>query len=188
MFSKIIFCVKIIVVVMLMKEIKLKNCPNCKERIGIHDVECPYCKYIDDPKYKKYNNKLKNKKRKNNKNNKNEIYKVLLLIPIITYLIYLIINVDYLFVVIFLIALNILCMFLKRMFCLYLIILESLVLVLNLIVNIYDISSSAGVISQIIIFILGLLFIVFPKYLYIVKSKKMINKSKKNKKRIDIKQ
>lgn len=155
-----------------MKEIKLKNCPNCKERIGIHDVECPYCKYIDDPKYKKYNSKLKNKKRKNNKSNKKEIYKSLLLIPIITYLIYLIINVDYLFVVIFLIALNILCMFLKRMFCLYLIILESLVLILNLIVNVYDISSSAGVISQIIIFVLGLLFIVLPKYLYIVKSKK----------------
>lgn len=164
---------------MLVKEIKLKNCPNCKERIGIHDVECPYCKYIDDPKYKKYNSKLKNKKRKKNNKSKSDIYKVLLLIPIISYLIFLMFNVDLLFVVIFLIVLNILCMFLKRIFCLYLIILEVLVLILNLIVNVYDISSSEGVINQIIIFVLGLLFIVFPKYLYILKSKKKVNKNKK---------
>ena len=45
------------------EEIELKNCPNCKERIGKHDIECPFCKYIDDPKYKKHNEKLKKSNR-----------------------------------------------------------------------------------------------------------------------------
>lgn len=40
---------------------KLKNCPNCQQRISINDIECPYCKYIDDKKYQKENNKLKQK-------------------------------------------------------------------------------------------------------------------------------
>lgn len=164
-----------------MREVKLKNCPNCNKRIGFHDVECPFCKYIDDPKYKKHNDKLmKNNtsKRKNKKDKKKNIYKLLLLIPIISYLIFLMVNVDYLFVVIFLLLLNILCMFFKRIFCLYLIILESLVVILNLVINIYDISSKSVLINQIIIFVLGLLFIVFPKYLYILKSKKKKIKKK----------
>jgi len=163
-----------------MKNVELKNCPNCKKRIGIYDVECPFCNYIDDPKYKKYNEKLMKKNNIKRKNKKRDIYKLLLLIPMVSYLIFLMVNVDYLFVVIFLLLLNILCMFLKRIFCLYLIIIESLVVILNLIVNIYDISSKSVLINQIIIFVLGLLFIVFPKYLYILKSEKMISKSKKN--------
>lgn len=31
----------------------LKNCPNCQQRISINDIECPYCKYIDDKKISK---------------------------------------------------------------------------------------------------------------------------------------
>lgn len=60
-----------------MKSIELKNCPNCKERIGKHDIECPYCKYIDDPKYKKHNEKLLNKKKtiKKKSTNKNKTTK-----------------------------------------------------------------------------------------------------------------
>ena len=59
----------------------LKNCPNCKERIGIHDIECPYCKYIDDPKYKKQNEKILNnnktkKKKVSPKNNKTKSKKM----------------------------------------------------------------------------------------------------------------
>lgn len=42
---------------------ELKNCPFCGERISIHDIQCPYCKYIDDKKYKKENDKLKTKKK-----------------------------------------------------------------------------------------------------------------------------
>ena len=42
---------------------ELKNCPNCNERISVHDVQCPYCKYIDDKRYKKENDKLKKKKK-----------------------------------------------------------------------------------------------------------------------------
>ena len=68
-----------------MKEIELKNCPNCKKRIGIHDIECPFCKYIDDPKYKKHNSKL-NKKTNTKKNNKDDIYKIILIMPILMYL------------------------------------------------------------------------------------------------------
>lgn len=41
---------------------ELKNCPNCKERISVKDIQCPYCKYIDDKRYKKENDKLKKKK------------------------------------------------------------------------------------------------------------------------------
>ena len=49
--------------------IELKDCPNCKNRISIKDVQCPYCKYIDDPKYKKENDKMLkvNKKKKKKK-------------------------------------------------------------------------------------------------------------------------
>ena len=42
---------------------ELKNCPNCNERISIHDIQCPYCKYIDDKRYKKENDKLKKNKK-----------------------------------------------------------------------------------------------------------------------------
>lgn len=49
-----------------MEEVKLKNCPNCGERINKNDIQCPYCKYIDDKRYKKENDKLLN----NNKNKK----------------------------------------------------------------------------------------------------------------------
>lgn len=27
---------------------ELKDCPNCKKRISVSDIQCPYCKYIDN--------------------------------------------------------------------------------------------------------------------------------------------
>ena len=66
-----IVCDKIMIVVNCMNEIELKNCPNCNSRIGIHDIECPYCKYIDDIKYQKHNKKLAKKKGKKKKKQKN---------------------------------------------------------------------------------------------------------------------
>ena len=33
---------------------ELKDCPNCKKRISINDIECPYCKHIDDKRIIKY--------------------------------------------------------------------------------------------------------------------------------------
>ena len=51
---------------------ELKNCPNCNERISIHDIQCPYCKYIDDKRYKKENDKLK-KNKKNVKLNEKKL-------------------------------------------------------------------------------------------------------------------
>ncbi|MCI7241849.1 MAG: hypothetical protein MR550_04820 [Bacilli bacterium] len=55
---------------------ELKNCPNCNERISVHDVQCPYCKYIDDKRYKKENDKLK-KKKKDTKLNEKKLKKKL---------------------------------------------------------------------------------------------------------------
>ena len=97
-----------------MSKSELKNCPNCNERIGIHDVECPYCKYIDDPKYKKHNNKLIKNKIKSKRKKKNDIYKVILIIPIIAYLILLLFKIDYSIILFILMLLNILCMFIKK--------------------------------------------------------------------------
>lgn len=54
----------------------LKNCPNCKQRISENDIQCPYCKYIDDKRYKKENDKLK-KKQLEEKRSKKELKKKL---------------------------------------------------------------------------------------------------------------
>ena len=164
-----------------MKNIELKNCPNCNERIGIHDVECPYCKYIDDPRYKKYNKKIKNNKKKN-KDNKNDIYKIILLIPIVTYLIYLLIDVNKYMIIVPLILLNIMCLFVKKSLLFFDIILEIIVLLFNFINNIYHISfanSFDELKIEIVIFILGILFVIVPKFMYLVKSKKKRRKPRK---------
>lgn len=55
---------------------ELKSCPNCKKRISINDVQCPYCKYIDDKRYKKENDKLK-RKQLEEKRSKKELKKKL---------------------------------------------------------------------------------------------------------------
>ena len=164
-----------------MKNIELKNCPNCNERIGIHDVECPYCKYIDDPRYKKYNKKLQNNKKKN-KTNKNDIYKMILLIPIVTYLIYLLIDVDKYMIIIPLILLNVMCLFVKKSMLFFDIILEIIVLLFNFINNIYHISLNKSFNElklEIILLILGIIFIIVPKFMYLVKSKKKRRKPRK---------
>lgn len=158
-----------------MKKIELKNCPNCKERIGIHDVECPYCKYIDDPKYKNHNKKLKKKKT----NSKNNMYKILLLIPIIFYLVYLLFNVELKIIIISLILLNILCLLVKKKVIFGITIIESIFLVYNFFKNIIDIKYN-NVLINVVILILGLFFIISPKIIYILKTKRK-NKRKTNK-------
>ena len=160
--------------------IELKTCPNCKKRIGIQDTECPFCKYIDDPKYKKYNEKLK-KKKQTKKTKKNDIYKPILLIPTLAYLTYLIFDTSALFLIISLIILNILCLFTKKTFLLYISLIEMLVLIFNLITSIYEMllaNNFKELSIQITIFILGITFIIIPKFIYLAKTKK----KKQNKK------
>lgn len=53
-----------------MNLMELKNCPNCKMRISVNDIKCPYCEYIDDKRYKKENEKLKVRKMNENKYNR----------------------------------------------------------------------------------------------------------------------
>lgn len=159
-------------------EIELKNCPNCNERIGKQDVECPYCKYIDDPKYKKYNEKLKRSKinKKKVKNNKNNVYKILLLIPLMSYLGYLIINNFLSLVIISLILLNILCFVMKKIFALYVIIIEIIALLFNFCLNVYDMSlvnSFKGLTMELVTLLFGFVLVIVPKYIYLIKSKKV---------------
>lgn len=153
-----------------MKNIELKDCPNCHERIGIHDVECPYCKYIDDPKYKKHNEKLK----KNKKRKKNDIYKMILSIPILTYLIYLLLDIKLSYILIPLILLNFMCIFTKKTWILITMVIEVIILLFNFINRIYNIiqNNSGNLTIEIILFSLGTIFIFIPKIIYITKSKK----------------
>lgn len=156
-----------------MKDIELKNCPNCNNRIGIHDVECPYCKYIDDPKYKKHNKKVIENSIKSKSKKKTDIYKVMLLIPIVTYLVYLIFKVDRLVIILPLILLNIMCLFTKKDLVLGVTIIEIIVFIFNLVDNIKNIK------IEIIIFIFGIIFVIMPKVMYITNTKKKKRKSKK---------
>lgn len=165
-----------------MKNIELKNCPNCHERIGIQDIECPYCKYIDDPKYKKYNEKLAKNKR-NKKSNKNDVYKLLLFIPIISYLIYILINLNLAVIIIPLILLNIMCFFAKKVKIFAVMIIEIIVLSFNFINNIYQMFSSDSfekINIEILIFILGIILVIIPKLIYFFKTKKKKRKKRKN--------
>jgi len=159
-----------------MKEIELKNCPNCKQRIGKHDVECPYCKYIDDPKYKKYNSKLK-KKTNTKRNNKNDIYKIILIMPILMYLTSFMLDINK-YLVLSLLLLNILCLFIKKKYVLLAIIIEIISMSYNFITNI--ISSIDNVKNEIIILLLGLIFIIIPKIIYCFKTKKRKNKKRRS--------
>ena len=155
-----------------MKNIELKYCPNCKERIGIHDIECPYCKYIDDPKYKKHNNKLKERKK-----NKNEVYKLMLLIPIFTYLFYSLFRLDLIKILIPLVLVNLICFKCKKVWIFIILSLELVVLFINFISNLYKIiidNSHQNLLLQVFIFIFGILFIVIPKIMYLIKIKKKI--------------
>jgi len=156
-----------------MENIELKNCPNCKKRIGSHDVECPYCKYIDDPKYKKYNDKLKNNKKRKTKKNDNK-YKIILFIPIISYLIYFVLNVNSFMIILPLILLNIMCFFTKKDWSIGVIFIEIIALILNFINNIMN-----NLKLEIIILLLGIIFIIIPKIIYIIKSNKKKTKKKK---------
>lgn len=160
-----------------MKNIELKNCPNCHERIGMQDIECPYCKYIDDPKYKKYNQKLL-KSKKNNNSKKKDIYKLLLFIPVMAYLIYLLIKIDLFMIIIPLILLNIMCFFTKKSSIFWVIIVEIIALSFNFIYNISKISLTDSF-KEIIIFILGIILIIIPKFIYIFKTKKKKRKTRK---------
>lgn len=155
-----------------MRDIELKNCPNCHERIGKQDIECPYCKYIDDPKYKKYNANLK---KKNSKKNKNNIYKLLLLIPIVTYLIYLLFDFSLARVIIVLILLNIMCFFAKKTLVFGVMIIETIVLLIKFISRIFNMflnGAFKGFVIEIIILVIGIIFIIMPKLIYFFKSKK----------------
>jgi len=154
-----------------MKNMELKNCPNCKERIGIHDIECPYCKYIDDPKYKKHNKNLNKKKRKN----KNEIYKILFLMPIIFYLIYLLFNLEFKILLILLILLNIMCLWVKRKMIFVVITIEIMSMLYIFIKNIIELKTN-NILINLIILILGLFFVISPKIVYIIKTKKKIKR------------
>lgn len=158
-----------------MKNIELKNCPNCHERIGIHDIECPYCKYIDDSKYKKYNQKLL---KNNNKSKKNNINKLILFIPVITYIIYLLIKFNLSMIIIPLILLNIMCFFTKKSSVFWVIIVEIITLLFNFVYNILKISLTDSF-NEIIIFILGIGLIIIPKFIYIFKTKKNKQKTRK---------
>jgi len=166
-----------------MKKIELKNCPNCNERIGVQDIECPYCKYIDDPKYKKYNEKLKKNNLKNKtKKKKNNVYKQLLLIPILMYLGYLAFDLSMLKIIIPLILLNILCFFTKKTLVFGVMILEIIVLLFKFISSVHDMyltNSFKDIKVEIVIFILGILFVVMPKFMYILKSNKKRRKVRK---------
>lgn len=156
-----------------MKNVELKNCPNCKERIGQHDIECPYCKYIDDPKYKKHNKNLNKKKKKDKK----KIYKILFLIPIIFYLIYLLFNIELKTIVISLILLNIMCLLVKKKIILWVMATEIISIMYIFIKNVID-SKYDSILLNLIILVLCLFFCISPKILYIVKTKK---KSKRKK-------
>lgn len=153
-----------------MKEIELKNCPNCNKRIGNHDVECPYCKYIDDPKYKEYNKKLRTKQNKKSKrNNKEDIYKIILLMPILMYLASFMLDINK-YLVMSLFILNILCLFIKKKYILYAIIIEIIAMSYNFIYNV--ISLSDNIKNEIIILLLGIIFIIIPKIIYCFKTKR----------------
>lgn len=154
-----------------MKNIELKNCPNCKERIGKHDIECPYCKYIDDPKYQKHNSKItKNKKRRKKK----DIYKPILIIPIICYLIYMLFNINSLVIILSLVLLNFMCFVVKKDWIFGVILIEVITLIFNFITNIKD-----NFKLEIIALLLGIVFIIIPKVMYIIKSNKKKVKKKK---------
>jgi len=164
-----------------MKNIELKNCPNCHERIGKQDIECPYCKYIDDPKYKKYNEKLM-KSKKNIKNKKNNIYKLLLFIPILTYLVYLLFDLDSAKVIIPLILLDVMCFFTKKKLLFVVMLIEVIALSVKFISSISNMflnDSFKGLGIEIIIFILGVIFIIIPKLIFLIKSKKKRRKTRK---------
>ena len=157
-----------------MNNIKLKNCPNCQKRIGIQDIECPFCKYIDDPKYKKYNKNLK-------KNKKDNPYKIILFIPIITYLLYLLLNTQKIVILVPIILLSFMCFFVKKTWVFGVIIIEFIIIFLNLINNIYQVfisNSKNNILIDLIIFLLGLLFIITPKIIYLIK----VSKKRKRKK------
>lgn len=152
-----------------MKNIELKNCPNCKKRIGLHDTECPYCKYIDDPKYQRQNNKLSKKKKK-----KINIYKVMLIMPIIIYLIYMFININSFIITISLLLLNFMCFVVKKDWIYGVILIEIITLIFNFITNLKD-----NLKLEIIILLLGIIFIIIPKVIYIINNKKKKRKKKK---------
>jgi len=161
-----------------MKNIELKNCPNCNKRIGTHDIECPYCKYIDDPKYKKHNEKMKKQKKKTKKKKQKNIYKILLLIPIISYLTYLLFNINSLIIIVSLIILNVLCLFTKKIISLYIMIIEIIILVFKFITNFYEmtlVDNYTDLKTQIIKIISGIIFIIIPKGIYILKKVKRKN-------------
>lgn len=165
-----------------MKKQELKNCPNCNEKIGVHDIQCPYCKYIDDPKYKKYNDKLKKSKKKTKKKKEEfNLYKILLLIPVLTYLFYLFLLSDLNIIVISLIFLNLIGLFLKKKYLIILIFIEICTLLVNFITNIYIYFTSAdkNVSIGFIEFVFGIIFLLFPKIIYLLKTVKKKKKSRK---------
>ena len=154
-----------------MKEIELKNCPNCKERIGVHDIECPYCKYIDDPKYKEYNKKLKIiKTKKRYKKRKDDIYKIILLMPVLMYLSAFLLDVNK-YLVMSLFLLNILCLFIKKKYILYVLVIEIIAMFYNFIYNVISLSNNIK--NEIVILLLGIIFIVVPKIIYCIKVKRI---------------
>ena len=179
MFSNFFFYAKIILGES-MKNIELKNCPNCNSRIGIHDTECPYCKYIDDIKYQKHNKKLAQKKGKK----KNSIYSLILFIPILFYLIHLLFKINSLVIILPLILLNIMCLFVKKENIIWVILVEIIYLIFNLIKSITTIKIFNNLIIEIILFLLGIIFIIIPKFIYLIKTKK--KKRKNNKKKASI--
>lgn len=165
-----------------MKKIELKNCPNCHERIGIQDIKCPYCKYIDDPKYKRHNDRLgKNKSKKYKYTKKNDVFKIIFLIPIVFYLMYLIYDFNLLKIILPLILLNVLCLFVKKSKIMVVIMLEISLFVFNFIRNIYIMNSNndfSNIKYEIIIFVFAVLFIVVPKFIYCIKKTKIRKKKK----------
>ena len=154
-----------------MKNIELKNCPNCDNRIGIHDIECPYCKYIDDPKYKKYNDKLlkKNKRRRNKK----MLYKLLLLIPFFAYLFYLLIDIKSFVIILPLVLLNVMSLFTKKDWVFGILCIEIIVLFFRFIENV-----KGNLISELLVLIFGVVLLIVPKIIYLIKNKKKKRKKK----------
>lgn len=165
-----------------MKKQELKNCPNCNEKIGVHDIQCPYCKYIDDPKYKKYNEKLKKSKKKPKKKKEEfNLYKILLLIPVLTYLFYLFLLNNLNIIVISLILLNLISLFTKKKYIIILIFIEICTLLVNFITNIYIYFTSVDKDANIgfIEFVFGIVFLLFPKIIYLLKTIKKKKKIRK---------